>query len=205
MRRLPGTGGRIEVHRERSVVVRLRIIVGEVIDHLLNPYRVFRWKFAALDETPNVRVGRSIDVDGKGRERISQRGEEAILREVTISCGIEIRLTGYFLTGQWRSWLFQLCFRRNVGIRRHISLPWRRCLMQTSKLVCSYRDRADEREQRDRCGQSQPTRNAPRLILLKHGHDVCVRDRMRFALRLVFCLEGAGKLSYLPNELLRLR
>ena len=37
VRRFPGTTGHININRERLVAVRLRIIIREVVDHLLDP------------------------------------------------------------------------------------------------------------------------------------------------------------------------
>ena len=101
MGRRPRAGGGVEVDRERRVVVRLRIIVAEIVDHLLDPHRVLGRKRAALEEAPDVRIRGGIDVDGEGRERIARRGEERVFLDDAVARSVEIRSA--FRAGEVRS------------------------------------------------------------------------------------------------------
>ena len=63
MRRFPWTTRKIDVHRERLLISRLRVIVGEVIDHLLDADCIFWRERAFIDKPPNVRIRRRVYID----------------------------------------------------------------------------------------------------------------------------------------------
>ena len=76
---IPRTAGDFDVGRERVFAARLRIIVFEIIDHLLDAHGVGRRHPAFVQEPADVRVGRRVNVNGKRGERMIQRGEKRIL------------------------------------------------------------------------------------------------------------------------------
>src|SRR3954447_24678752 len=92
MGRLPWARGSIEVDREGHAVVRLRIIVREIVDHLLYPNRILWRERPSLDETPDIRIRRGIDIDRKSGQRIVRRTEERVLFDVAVARGVELTL-----------------------------------------------------------------------------------------------------------------
>ena len=69
-RRQCGPSGPAERRLAEVGAARLRVVVAEVIDQLLAAHRVGRRALAILDEAAHVAVGRGVDVDREGRDRL---------------------------------------------------------------------------------------------------------------------------------------
>ena len=59
------------MHSEGCFTLWAGIVVVEVIDEFLDPDGTCRGAFIFTDETPEIGVGRGIDIDGKGREGVA--------------------------------------------------------------------------------------------------------------------------------------
>src|SRR5439155_6356022 len=64
------------------------VAVREVVDHLLQAYRVLRRKHPLAQETADVAVGGGVDVDGEGGERIRRGSEEPVLVDGVVCLGV---------------------------------------------------------------------------------------------------------------------
>ena len=74
-----------------------RVLVGEaeVVDQLFDAHRVGWWQRAPIEEAPNVRVRRRVDVDGERRERIVADAVEAVLVDLVVGLGVELYRRGH--------------------------------------------------------------------------------------------------------------
>ena len=68
--RVPGGGHHADSGLERRITIRGGIGVGEIVDHLLDPHRIWRGQLARVQRLADDRIGCGIDVDGKGRHRL---------------------------------------------------------------------------------------------------------------------------------------
>jgi hypothetical protein len=82
MAALPRTARDLGRDRERYVARRLRIVVVEVIDHLLDAHRFRRRQHALGEIAADVRVRRAVDVDGEGGRVLVRRLHERLLFEL---------------------------------------------------------------------------------------------------------------------------
>ena len=76
--------------RERLRAGRVGIIVGKVVDHLLDAHRVARRPLSIAEETAHIAVGGAVDVNGKRRERIVSDGEKFVLDDPSVLLGVEV-------------------------------------------------------------------------------------------------------------------
>src|ERR1051326_3573517 len=90
MGRLPRARRRVEIDRERLIALWLFIIVGEIVDHLLDSHRVFRRQRTRVNEAPDVRVRSGVDIDREGGEGIGRRWQERILLHLIVGRGVEV-------------------------------------------------------------------------------------------------------------------
>jgi hypothetical protein len=88
MLRAPRARPELGRDRERHGALRFRIVVAEVVHELLHAHRVFRRELALDQEAPHVRVGRGVDVDREGRERVLGRGQEGIVLDASVGLGV---------------------------------------------------------------------------------------------------------------------
>ena len=65
-------------------------VVVEVVDQLLDPYRVDGRTPSVIDETAHVGVRRPVHVDGERRQRIGLDAEESVLHDVGVGLGVEV-------------------------------------------------------------------------------------------------------------------
>ena len=89
MLRVPRALGQFGRDRERRVRRRLRIGEAEVVDHLLDAHRAGRRQRAGVEEAPDVRVRRRVDVDRERRQRIARDATERVLVDVVVGFGVE--------------------------------------------------------------------------------------------------------------------
>ena len=78
------------MYRERPFIARLRVIVGEVINHLLHAHRVFGRQRSFVDEAPHIRIRRRVHINRERGERIIFRIEKRVLDDVIVRRGIEL-------------------------------------------------------------------------------------------------------------------
>ena len=76
---VPGTLGRLERHRERPVADGLRVVVAEVVYHLLDPYGIRGRQPAGGEKPAHIGIRRRIDVDRKRGERMLRRCPRPVL------------------------------------------------------------------------------------------------------------------------------
>ncbi len=95
--RPPGRLGHRDVDREGVFAAGRRrgVVVVEVVDHLLDPHRVRRRQRAELlDEAAHVGVGRRVDVDREGRQRLLVHTDEGVVDGRRVGFGVGGRLGG---------------------------------------------------------------------------------------------------------------
>ena len=85
---VPGAAGHLDVDRERVVAGRGRVVVGEVVDQLLDPDGVLRRPRVLVEEAPDVGVGGGVDVDREGRQRGGPHAEERVLDDPVEGLGV---------------------------------------------------------------------------------------------------------------------
>ena len=100
--RVPRARSDLGVDRERRIAGRRRIVVVEVVDHLLDAHRVLRRQLALVEEPPHVRVRRGVDVDRERRERLT-----AMLSEIALELS-------------WSSDSARSVRRRRLPLRRRV-------------------------------------------------------------------------------------
>ena len=86
--RIPGAAGHLDVDRERVVAGRGRVVVGEVIEQLLDPDGVLGGPRVLVEEAPDVGVAGGVDVDGEGRQRGGRHAEERVLDDPVEGLGV---------------------------------------------------------------------------------------------------------------------
>ena len=79
--RVPGRLGQLGRDRERHVALRLRVVEAEVVDHLLDANRAGGGSAAVVQEPPDVRVRRGVDVDRERRERLVGDAPEHVFHD----------------------------------------------------------------------------------------------------------------------------
>ena len=84
---IPRTGTDLGVDRERAVPLWLGVVVGEVVDELLDADGVLGRQAALIEEPPGVGVRRRVHVDREGRERVAPRVEEPLLVDARVALG----------------------------------------------------------------------------------------------------------------------
>ena len=90
--RVPRTRGELAVDRNWLVALRLRIIILEIVDELLEPHRVLRRQtLLVVDRAPHQRIARGIDIQSERRKRLALRAHELILRVLRVALGRRIR------------------------------------------------------------------------------------------------------------------
>ena len=83
---VPGALGRLERHRERPVAGGLRVVVTEIVHHLLDAYRIRGRQPTGGEKPAHVGIRRRIDIDRKRGERLLRR----CLRPVLVKPGIPL-------------------------------------------------------------------------------------------------------------------
>ena len=70
-----------DFHRggERRTALRLRVVVGEVVQQLLDPHRALRRELLLIEETAHDGVARGVHIGAEGRERILADGEKGVV------------------------------------------------------------------------------------------------------------------------------
>ena len=68
---VPGAARDLRRHRERLARGWIGIVIGEIVDHLLDAHRVARRPLVLGQEAADIAVGRAIDVDRERREGIA--------------------------------------------------------------------------------------------------------------------------------------
>ena len=63
------------------------VVVAEVVDELFDPHRVGGRELVHVQESPDVRVGRRIDVDREGGQRFLARTHERVLGHACVGLG----------------------------------------------------------------------------------------------------------------------
>ena len=89
MARVPRRFGDGRRDRERRAVARLRIVVGEVVDQLLDADRILRRQLALVQEAPDVGVRRGVDVDRERRQRLVGRAGPLVVVDPVVGLGVE--------------------------------------------------------------------------------------------------------------------
>ncbi len=89
-RRVPRAAADIDVNRERRVALRLRIVVGEVVDQLLDPRGVGGRPLALVQDAPDNRIRRRVHVDRERRKLIARCAEERILDDPPEFLGVGV-------------------------------------------------------------------------------------------------------------------
>ena len=90
--RVPRTRGELAVDRNWLVALRLRIIILEIVDELLDPHRGLRRQaLLVVDRAPHQRIARRVHVQSECRKRLALRTHELILRKLGVSFGRRLR------------------------------------------------------------------------------------------------------------------
>ena len=88
---VPRAGVDLDVRGERGTVARRGIVVGEVVDQLLDADGVLRRELAVGQELSDVAVRGRVHVDGEGRKRVLDGTAEGVLGDVVIRLGVVAR------------------------------------------------------------------------------------------------------------------
>ena len=78
VRGAPGRRGDVRAHREGRIARGARVVVGKIIDELLDSNGAFRRPLALLEEAAHERVRRRVDVDRERRARIGRDVDERV-------------------------------------------------------------------------------------------------------------------------------
>ena len=84
----PRAGGDFHRGGERRVALRLRVVVGEVVEQLLDPYRAFGRELPLIEEAADDGVTRGVHIDAEGRERILAHGEKGVVGDRVEGLGV---------------------------------------------------------------------------------------------------------------------
>jgi len=76
--RLPGTGAEFGGDGER-LLFRFGIVIGKIVDHLLDAHRAHRRQLAGGDQAADVAVGGGVHVDGEGGEGVVAHVDEGVV------------------------------------------------------------------------------------------------------------------------------
>ncbi|MNG01626.1 hypothetical protein D3C84_846150 [compost metagenome] len=68
-------------HAEGRTISGQRVIVGKVIDHLLQPHRPFRWQAPLIEQAADIGVRAGVDVGAEGRDRCVGDAVDGVVRQ----------------------------------------------------------------------------------------------------------------------------
>ena len=90
----PGSFPHLGGDREGVVAGNPAPIVGEVVDHLLDPHRVDRGPLAGLNEAPDVGIRRPVHVDREGGKGRCADQAEVVFPDMRVRLGVEFAQRG---------------------------------------------------------------------------------------------------------------
>ena len=85
MFRVPRTTGRFDAGGERILSFGRRIVVGKIIDHLLDANCLSRRKLILVQKAAHVGIGSGVHIDGKGGQRLLQHELKGIFDKGRVS------------------------------------------------------------------------------------------------------------------------
>ncbi len=89
---VPGRVRDLGRDRERVIAVGVGVVVGEVVDQLLDAHGVLGRPLPLVDEAPHVAVRGAVHVDGECRQRVRRHAEEDVLDDGVVGLGVEVRI-----------------------------------------------------------------------------------------------------------------
>ncbi len=92
---VPRRRGELGRHRERLGPRGLRVVVAEIVDHLLDADGVLGRQMPLGHEPPHVGIGRGVDVDREGGERAPGRRLPGVVVDPPVLLGIEVPGVGH--------------------------------------------------------------------------------------------------------------
>jgi len=81
VRGIPGAAGDLDIHRERVVAGRGRVVIREIVQQFLDPDRILGGELILIQEPPDVGVTRRVDVDRERRERLLGDADERVIHD----------------------------------------------------------------------------------------------------------------------------
>ena len=76
--------GGLEIHAEGVLAGRRGVVVVEVVDHLLDAHGIGGRTLPGGEHAADVGVGGGVDVDGEGRQRVLECGEEGVVEDAGV-------------------------------------------------------------------------------------------------------------------------